>query len=161
MNHEVVAGPSADEAVRHLLEALSDDEFHEVVDGFLRNEADAATEQALREPPLVERTRMTLEAMAASVSSQLDARAADVETLQLERRGGEGLTDDQMYRFEVDYARWRASALRFRGHLLAVLAGLPPSRAERLEDAIRAHRSAIGDGGDAADWALWAHVATT
>jgi hypothetical protein len=140
---------------------MPEDQFRAVIDAYLRNEADATTAQALRKPPLAERTRVALEAMAASVGAQLDARAADIETLQLERHGGEGLTDEQMNRFEVDYARWRASALRFRGHLVAVLAGLPTSRAERLADAIRAHRAALGDEGEAADWALWAQLEAT
>lgn len=161
MSHEVVARPEAVGSVGLDLDDLSDDQFREVIDAYLRNEADEATGRALREPPLVDRTRIALEAMAASVGAQLDARAADIETLQLERRGGEGLTDDQMNRFEVDYARWRASALRFRGHLVEVLAGLPTSRAERLEAAIRAHRAALGEEGEAADWALWAHIEAT
>lgn len=158
MTRELVARPPAVESAVQDLKLLSEDHFREVIDAFLRNESDAATAAALREPPLVERTRVALESMAASVGSQLDARAADIETLQIERRSGEGLTDEQMDRFELDYARWRASALRFSGHLRAVLAGLPTSRAEELERAIRAHRAALGDEGDSVDWALWAHV---
>lgn len=161
MTHELVATPPAIESAVQDLKFRSEDDFREVVDAFLRNEADDVTAAALREPPLVERTRVALESMAASVGSQLDARAADIETLQLERRGGEGLTDEQMHRFELDYARWRASALRFSGHLRAVLAGLPTSRAEELERAIRAHRDALGDDGDSIDWALWAHIEVT
>jgi hypothetical protein len=158
MKHEVLAGPQAVPFAGRDLSGLSEDDFREVIDALLRNEADPATTEELRRPPLVERTRTALQAMAVSVSSQLDARAADIDTLQTERRGGEGLSDDQMYRFELDYARWRASALRFRGHLLEVLAGLPTSRVEHLEQAIRVHRDAIGDEGDPADRALWAHL---
>jgi hypothetical protein len=140
------------------LDDLPDDDFHHLIDAFLRNETDAATNRALTQPPLVERTRTVLGAMAASVGSQLEARAADIATLELERRGGEGLTDDQMHRMELDYARWRASALRFRGRLREVLAGLPDSRAERLEAAIRAHRDAIGDERDPPDHTLWTQI---
>lgn len=137
---------------------LSDDDFRQLIDSFLRGETDPTTRHALTRPPLVERTRATLEGMAMSVVSQLDARAADIATLELERRGGEGLSDEQMHRFELDYARWRASALRFRGHLREVLASLPSSRAEELATAIRAHRDAVGNEGDPADHALWAHI---
>jgi hypothetical protein len=100
-----------------------------------------------------------LEGMEVSVAAQLGARAVDVEVLEAERRrgDGDGLTDDQLRRFEIDYARWRASALRFQGHLGEVLAALPTSRAQDLEAAIKAHRDAFGEDGDAADLVLWAH----
>lgn len=149
-------GADANGQAAGILANLPDEDFREIVDGFLRNEIDRATSSALSRPPLLERTRATLESMAVSVQSQLDARAADIETLESERRGGGGLNDEQMQRFEVDYARWRASALRFRGHLRAVIAGLPSARAQVLEDAIRAHKERIGDDGDDADWDLWA-----
>lgn len=140
------------------LDRLDDGEFRELIDALLRNATDARTSRALRSSPLADRTRRTLESMDASVSSQLDARAADIETLEMERKGGGGLNDAQMNRFEVDYARWRASALRFRGHIREVLAGLPSSRAQELEEAIRAHRAAIDEDGEAADLALWSHL---
>ncbi|MCA1705251.1 MAG: hypothetical protein LC808_19140 [Actinobacteria bacterium] len=140
------------------LDSLSDGEFRQVIAAFIRNEIDADTRQALLERPLVERTRLALESMAASVSSQLDARAADMDVLEAERRAGSGLNDAQMHRMELDYARWRASALRFQGHLREILAGLPTPRADRLEAAIRVHRDTVDGEGDVVDEALWAEI---
>lgn len=140
------------------LASLSDPEFKHVVDTYLRGEVDETTVQALR-GPLLERVIDTLDTMVRSVQVQLEAREAEIEEAQARMRLGQ-VTQETGDELIANAAKWRASAIRFRGRLEDAVHDhqrLPrQTRIQELEQAIASHRNArLGSASDA-DLRLWA-----
>lgn len=144
------------------LAALPDERFWLVVDADVKRSQPRAqpvpawVAAALR-TTLQERWYTTLRRMLASVDGQLEAKDSDYEAekAKLALRGDERKIEE----LNVRHFETRSRSLRFRSGLrdsLVEAEGLRNSRVAHLEEAIRAHRDAIGDA-DAtdADRALW------
>lgn len=139
------------------LASLSDQEFRAVIDGYLRGDVPETTVQMLR-GPLLERVIDTLQAMIRSVTTQLDARAHEPKENEILLRLGR-ITQTDVDMKDLEYGKWRVSAVRFRGRLEEALAThermLRRTRVEELERAIAAHRDARLGTASTADQRLW------
>lgn len=92
-----------------LLVQLDDDSFGSLIDAAVRGDLDKKTRELIKDPRIIERTRLTLVAMKKSVEGQLGAKRAEHVTKVDKSKPEWAIRKDRQL-----YNSWRAGALRFK-----------------------------------------------
>lgn len=115
-----------------LLVELDDDAFGSLIDAAVRGDLDKRTTELIKDPKIIERTRLTLVAMKKSVEGQLGAKRAEHVTKTDKTKPEWAAKKDRQ-----QYNLWRAGALRFKSGVDGLLMDVRLEQTRQDPDADR------------------------